>query len=205
MSGQHRHQREPLGAVGALERPLPCVNTEVFHEHKAEREAFAALATLVRSLPSVRGQMPLYIRSTSVRFVTMRTLKLTLHLVHLPVLGASEQGVEAFAALPADVAFGGDVRLPVLEQLGGSGEAVAADGADLGELAVLRVRFLVMDGQCAEVSEGAPAQLAGERNGHTVVFALVFCQIPRVLEGSVTLRAMKWSLSGVRELVSPHV
>lgn len=53
MSGEHRHQGEPLGAVGTLERPLSCVNTEVFHEHEAEREAFAALVTLVRPLSGV--------------------------------------------------------------------------------------------------------------------------------------------------------
>lgn len=63
----------------------------------------------------------------------------------------------------------------------------------------------MVDGECAEVSEGAPAQLAGERNGHAVMFTLMFGQIPRVLEGSVTLRAKKRSFSGVSELVSPHV
>lgn len=63
----------------------------------------------------------------------------------------------------------------------------------------------MVDGERAEVGEGAPAQLAGERNGHAVMFALVFGQIPRVLEGSVTLRAVKWSLSSVSELVSPDV
>lgn len=78
--------------------------------------------------------MPLHVGPASVRLLTVRTLKLTLHLVHLPVLGACEQGVEALAALLADVAFAGDVRLPVLEQLGGSGEALAADGADLRKL-----------------------------------------------------------------------
>ena len=75
----------------------------------------------------------------------MRTLKLMLHLMHLPVLGAREQGVEAFAALLADVAFAGDVALPVLKQLGGSRETLAADGADLRQLALLRVRLLVVD------------------------------------------------------------
>lgn len=81
--------------------------------------------------------MPLYIRSPSVRLLTVWALKLTLHLMHLPVLGARQQGVEAFAALLADVPFTGDVKLPVLEQLGGSGEALAADGADLRKLALL--------------------------------------------------------------------
>lgn len=146
VSGQHRHQREPLWAVGALERPLACVNTEVFHEHKVEREPFVALVALVRTLPSVNGLMPLHIRPSSVCLLTVRTLKLMLHLMHLPVLGAREQGVEAFSALLADVAFTGDVGLPVLEQLGGSGKALAADGADLREPALLRVRLLVVDG-----------------------------------------------------------
>lgn len=125
--------------------------------------------------------------------------------MHLPVLGAREQGVEAVAALLADVAFTGDMGLPVLEQLRGSWEALAADGADLRKLPLLRVRLLVVDGERAEVSEGAPTQLAGERNGCAMMFALMFGQIPRVLESSVTLRAMKWSLSGVSELVSPDV
>lgn len=147
--------------------------------------------------------MPLHVRSPSVRLLAMRTLKLALHLVNLPVLGACEQGVEAFAALVADVALTGDVRLPVLEQVRGSWEALAADGADLRKLALLRVRLLVVDGERAEVSEGALTHLAGERNG--VMFTLVFGQIPRVLEGPVALRAVKRSLSGVRELVSPDV
>lgn len=205
VSGQHRHQREPLGAVGALERPLACVDAEVFHEHEAEREALAALVTLVRSLPGVGGQMPLHVRSPRVRLLTVRTLELTLHLVQLPVFGACEQRVEAFAALLADVAFTGDVGLPVLEQLGGRGEALAADGAHVRELVLLRVTLLVVDGECAQVGEGAPAQLAGEGDVHAVMFALVFGQIPRVLEGAVALRAVKRPLSGVSELVSPDV
>lgn len=63
----------------------------------------------------------------------------------------------------------------------------------------------MVDGQCPEVGEGAPTQLAGESNGHVMIFTLVFGQIPRVLEGSVALRAVKRSLSGVSELVSPDV
>ena len=122
--------------MGALERPLTCVNTEVFHEHKAEREAFVALVTLVGFLPGVGRLMPLHVRSPSVRLLAVRTLKLMLHLMHLPVLGAGKQGVEALAAPVADVALPGDVRLPVLEQLRGSGEALAADGADLRKLAL---------------------------------------------------------------------
>lgn len=149
--------------------------------------------------------MPLYVRSPSVRLLTVWTLKLALHLMHLPVLGARQQGVEAFAALLADVPLTGDVKLPVLEQLRGSGKALAADGADLWKLALLRVRLLMVDSQGAQVSEGAPTQLAGERNSHAVMFTLVFGQIPRVLEGSVTPRAMKWPLSSVGELVSPDV
>lgn len=205
MSGQNRHKREPLGAVGALERPLPCVNAQVFHVHEAEREPFFALITLIGSLPSVCGQMPLYIRSPRVCFLTMRTLKHTLYFMHLSVLRASKQGIEAFVALLADVAFVGDVRLPVLVKLGGSGEALTADGADLRKLDLLRVRLLMVDGQGTEVGEGAPAQLAGEGNGSAVIFILVFGQIPRVLEGSVTLGAVERSLSSVRQLVSPHV
>lgn len=181
------------------------MNTEVFHEHKAEREAPVALVALVGFLPGVGGLMPLHVRSPSVRLLTVRTFKLMLHLMHLPMLGAGEQGVEALAALAADVALTGDVRLPVLEQLRGGGEALAADGADLRKLALRRVRALMVDGQRPQVSEGAPTQLAGESYGHVMIFTLVFGQIPRVLEGSVTLRAVKRSLSGVSELVSPDV
>lgn len=137
VSGQHRHQGEPLGAVGALERPLACVNAEVLHEHEAEREAFAALVTLVGSLTCVGGQVSLYIRSPSVRLLAMWALKLTLHLMHLPVLGACEQGIKALAALLADVAFTGDMGFPVLQQLRGRRKTLAADGADLRQLALL--------------------------------------------------------------------
>jgi len=137
MSGQHRHQGEPLRAVGALERALACVNTKVFDEHKVKREPFAALVTLIWPLPGVNGLMPLYIRPAGVRLLTVRAFKLTLNLMNLPVLGACEQGVEAFATLLADVAFSGDVRLPVLQQLSGSRETAAADGADLRELSLL--------------------------------------------------------------------
>lgn len=117
MSGQHRHQGEPLSAVGTLERPLTRVNAEVFDKHEAEREAFTTVVTLVGSLPSVSGQMPLNVRPPSVCLLTMRAFKLTLHLMHLPVLRACKKGVEAFTALLADVAFSGDVGLPVLQQL----------------------------------------------------------------------------------------
>lgn len=205
MSGQHRHQGEPLWAVGALERALTRVNTEVFDEHEAQREPFAALVALVGSLPSVGGQMPLNVRPPSVRLLTMWTFKLTLHLMHLPVLRACEQGVEAFAALLADVAFSGDVGLPVLQQLRRSRETLTADGAHLRQLALLRVRLFMVDSQRPQVGEGAPAYLAGEGDGYAVMFALVLRQIPRVLEGSVTLRAVKRSLSRVSELVSPDI
>lgn len=156
MSGQHRDECEPLRAVGALERPLACVNSKVFDEHEAEREPFAALVTLVRPLPRVSGKMPLYIGPPSVRLVAMWAFKLTLHLMHLSVLGACKQGVESFAALLADVTLSSDVRLPVLEEFGGSWEALAADGADLRELGLLRVRFLVVERKGSKISEGAP-------------------------------------------------
>lgn len=203
--GEHGRQREPLGAPGALERSLPCVEMHVFQEHEAQREAFVALVALVRPLPGVGGQVPLDVISPGEALVTVRALELPLRLMRLPVLGARQQGVEAFAALAADVALSGDVGLPVLYQVRGSGEPLAADGADLRELALLRVDRLVVDGQCSEVGEGAPTQLAGERNGLAAVFALMFGQIPRVLEGSLALRAVKRSLPGVGELVSLDV
>ncbi len=149
--------------------------------------------------------MPLDIRSPCKRLLTLRTFKLTLHLMQLSVLGACEQGVEAIPALLADVALGAYVSLLVVDQLRGSEEALAADGADLRKLALLRVIVLMVDSQSTEVGEGAPTQLAGERNGHAVMFALMFGQIPRVLEGAVTLRTMKRSLSCVSELMSPDV
>lgn len=149
--------------------------------------------------------MPLHVRPTGVRLLAVLAFKQPLHLMHLSVLGAREQGVEDLTALLADVAFSGDVGLPVLQQLGGSGETAAADGADLREAALLRVRLLMVDGQRSEVSEGAPAQLAGEVDGHTVVFALVLRQIPRMLEGAVASRAVKRPLPRVGELVSPDV
>lgn len=80
--------------------------------------------------------MSLYIRPAGVRFVTVRAFELPLHLMQLPVLGAGEQRVKAIAALLANVAPGGDVGLPVLQQLGVGGEASAADGADLRQLAL---------------------------------------------------------------------
>lgn len=202
---QHGHQGEPLGAVGTLERPLARVNPEVFHEHEAHREPLAALVALVGSLPRVDGQVPLHVGPASVRLLAVRALELPLRPVRLPVLGACEQRVEAFAALLAVVAFGGDVGLPVLQQLGGGSEAPATDGADLRETTLLRVALLVVDGQPPQIGEGAPAQLTGEGDGHAVMFALVLGQIPGVLEGPLTLRAVKGSLSSVYELVSSHV
>lgn len=135
----------------------------------------------------------------------MRAFKLVFNLMHLPVLGACQQGVEALAAHLADVAFSGDVRLPVLQQLGGRGETTAADGADLRELAFVRVGRLMMDGQRPQVGEGTPAELAGEGNGQPVVFTFVLCQIPGVLEGAFTLRAVERPFSGVDELVPPDI
>lgn len=178
MSGQHRHQREPLRTVRALERPLARVNAEVFNEHKAERELFAALVTLVRSLASVSGQVSLYVRPAAVRFLTMWAFKLELDLMRLPVLGARKQGVEAFAALLADVALGGDVGLPVFQEVSRRGEALAADGADLRELTLLRVGVLMVDGQRPQISEGTPTELAREGNRHAVMFAFMLCEIP---------------------------
>lgn len=203
--GQHRHQREPLGAVGALKRPLARVNPEVLHEHEAHREPFAALAALVGLLPGVDGQMPLHVRPASVSLLTMRAFELALHPVHLPVLRAREQGVEAFAALLAEVAFAHDVGLPVLQQLRSSGEALATDGADLREPTLLGVALLVMKSQRPQIGEGAPTQLTGERNGNAVMFTFMLCQIPGVLEGSLTLRAVIRSFSRVCELVPSDV
>lgn len=73
------------------------------------------------------------------------------------------------------------------------------------KLALLRVNSLVVDGQCAQVREGAPAELAGEGNSRALMFALMLGQVPRVLEGSLAQRAMERPLSSVGELVSPHV
>lgn len=178
MSGQYRQQREPLWTVGALERPLACVNSEVFHEHKVERELLVAMFTLIRTLPRVRGQVPLHVRPPCERLLTLRTFELRLHVMDLPVLGARQQRVEAFAALLADVASGRDVGLLVLEQLGGCGEALAADGADLWEPGLLWVTLLVVDGQQTVLGEGALAQLAGEGDGHATVLAHMLGQIP---------------------------
>lgn len=149
--------------------------------------------------------MPLHVRPAGVRFLAVRAFELPLHLMDLPVLGTGEQRLEALAALLADVATGANVRLPVLQQLGVGGEASAADGADPRQLALLRVGLLMMRGQRPQVTVGAAAQLAGKGNRRVVMFALVLCQIPGVLKGSVTLRAAKRSLSGVRELVPSHV
>lgn len=205
MPGQHRHQGEPFGAVGALERPLSSVNTEVFHQHETEREALAALVTLVRPLPGVAGQVPLYVGPAGKGFITMRALKLCFDLMQLPMLRARQQGVEAFVALVADVLLAGDVRLLVLRQVGGCWETPAADGADVRKLAVLRVNRLVVDGQRAQVSEGAPAELAGEGDVCALVLALMLGQVPGVLEGSLAQRAVEGSLSSVGELVPADV
>lgn len=205
MPGQHGHQREPLGAVGALKRLLARVNAEMLHEHEAHREPLAALAALVGLLPGVDGQMPLHVRPASVSLLAMRALELALHLMHLPVLRACQQRVEAFAALLAEVAFGDDVGRPVLQQLRSGREAPATDGADLRELTLLGVALLMMQSQPPQIREGAPAQLTGERNGNAVMFTFVLCQIPGVLKGSVALRAVIWSFSRVCELVSSDV
>lgn len=100
--------------MGALERPLSSVNTEVFHEHEAEREALAALVTLVRPLPGVAGQVPLYVGPPGERFIAVRALKLPFDLMQLSMQGARQQRVEPFVALLADVLLAGDVRLLVL-------------------------------------------------------------------------------------------
>lgn len=73
------------------------------------------------------------------------------------------------------------------------------------KLALLRVNSLVVDGQSAQISEGAPAELAGEGNSCALMFALMLGQVPRVLEGSLAQRAVKRSLSSVGELVPPDV
>lgn len=114
MSCQHGHQGEPLGAMGALERPLSGVNTEVLHQHEAEREALAALVTLVRPLPRVAGQVPLYVGPPGKGFITMWALKLRLNLMQLSMQGACQQRVEPLVALVADVLLTRDVRLLVL-------------------------------------------------------------------------------------------
>lgn len=149
--------------------------------------------------------MPLHVRPPSEGFLTVRTLKRVLHLMHLPMLGSCQHGVKAFAALPANVAFAAHVGLPVFQELSGTHEALAADGADVRELTLLGVGLLVMHSQSTEVGEAAAAEWAGERDGHAVIFALVLRQVPRVLEGSLALRTMKGSLSSVGELVSPNV
>lgn len=100
--------------MGALERPLSSVNTEVFNEHEAEREALVALVTLVRPLPGVAGQVPLHIGPPGKRFIAVRTLKLPFDLMQLSMQGARQQRVEPFVALLADVLLAGDVRLLVL-------------------------------------------------------------------------------------------
>lgn len=205
VSRQHRHQGEPLGAMGALERPLSGVNAEVFHEHEAQREALAALVALVRPLPRVAGQVPLHVGPAGERFIAMRALELRLHLVQLPVQRARQQGVEALVALVADVLLAGDVGPLVLRQVGGRREALAADGADVRKLALLRVRRLVVDGQRAQVGEGAAAEAAGEGDGGALVFALMLGQVPRVLEGALAQRAVEGPLSRVGELVPPDV
>lgn len=64
---------------------------------------------------------------------------------------------------------------------------------------------LVVDGQRAQVGEGAPTELAGEGNSCAAMFALMLGQVPRVLEGSLAQRAVERSLPSVGELVSPDV
>lgn len=97
--------------------------------------------------------MPFDIRSPSKCLLTVWTLEVLLHLVHLPVLGARQQGIEAVAALVADIALAVDVGFLVLEQVGGGGETLAADGTNLRELALLRMTCFMMDGERAEVGE----------------------------------------------------
>lgn len=63
----------------------------------------------------------------------------------------------------------------------------------------------MVDGQSAQVSKGAAAQLTAEGNRHAVMLALVLRQIPGVLEGPVALRAVERSLPGVRQLVPLHI
>lgn len=135
----------------------------------------------------------------------MRALKLPFDLVQLSMQGARQQRVEPFVALVADVLLVGDVRLLVLRQVGGRGETLAADGADVRKLPLQRVNSLVVDGQRAQVGEGAPTELAGEGNGRATMFALMLGQVPRVLEGSLAQRAVERSLPCVGELVSPDV
>lgn len=101
----------------------------------------------------MRGQVPLDVVATREGLVTVRTLELPLGLVRLSVLRACQQRVEGLAALAADVALAGDVGLPVLHQVGGRGEPLAADGADVGQLALLRVGRLVVGGQRPQVGE----------------------------------------------------
>lgn len=162
VSGQHGCEGESLRTVGALERSLACVNPEVLREHKAEREAPAALVTLKRALTAVSGQVSLHVRPPGVNLVTVWAFKLTLESVQLPVLRAGQQGVKAFVTLLTDVTFGGNVGFPVLQELRGSGETLAADGAHPRELTLLRVGLFVMDGQSSQVGKGTPAELAGE-------------------------------------------
>lgn len=205
MSAQDGYQCEPLGTVGALERPLARVNYLVFLEQEEEGKASPTLVTLVRSLAAVGEHVPLHISFARIALVAVRALELPLYQVGLPVLGTSQQGVEAFATLLADVLEAGPVTLPVLQQLRGGGEALATDGAEVGQVALAQVGTSMVGCQRAEVGKGAPALLAGERDGCPTMFLLMLGQVPRMLEGPVALRAVERSLTGVGELVSPHI
>lgn len=177
----------------------------MFLEHEAEGEAPATLVALVRTLASVGNHVPLHVSPACVALVAVGTLELALHQVVLPVLGARQQGVEALATLLTDVSQAGPVGLPVLQQLGGCGEALATDGAELGELALAWVGLPVVDGQRTEVGKTALALLAREGDGCPKVLPLVLGQVPGVLEGPVAMGAVEGPLTCVGELVSLHI
>lgn len=75
----------------------------------------------------------------------------------------------------------------------------------MGKLVLQRVNSLVVDGQRAQVGEGAPTELAGEGNSCATMLALMLGQVPRVLEGPLAQRAVERPLPSVGELVSPDV
>lgn len=205
MSGQDGYQGEPLGTVGALKRPLTSVDLEVLFEHKTKGEPFSTLAALVRPLSGVAGQVTIHVGPTGVRFITESALKLPLGQVDLPVLGPRQQSVEALAALVAGVVYAGPVGLLVLLEFAGGRETLATYGTQLRKLALPRVGLSVVDGEGAEVGEGGPTLQAREGGWCSMVLALVFGQVPGVLERAVTAGTMERSFPCVDELVSPHV